>query len=279
MKTESPAFTRKDIMYLSASAALTLLMGLVDMITGSDLSFIIFYIPPIVMAVWLANIYSGLIITFLSLAIWTFSNFFYPHQIVYTKEFFMIWEIFQKSIFLCITLVTVAKYKELFEKQKNLSFIDYLTGLKNRRSFVDHLRKKTAEFTSEFSICFIDVDKFDEFTAHAGQANSDEIISSMAKYISRHYKNCFKFEENKFALIFNEKTGPTAFSKMTDLQIGLRQSIILPKKYNLTFSIGIILCSSAGITHTQILKHLYRLVQKIKSEGGNDIRFAVLSKQ
>ncbi len=279
MTNTKVSFTRKDIIYLSASAALTFLMGLADMITGSDLSFIIFYIPPIVIAVWLANIYAGLIITFLSLAVWIFSNFIYPHQIVYTKEFFMIWEIFQKAIFLTITLVTVAKYKELYEKQKNLSFIDYLTGLKNRRSFVDHLRKKSAEFTSEFSICFIDVDKFDEFTALVGQANSDETVISMAKYISKHYKNCYKFEENKFALIFNEKTGPTALSKMTDLQIGLRQSIILPKKYNLTFSIGIILCTSAGITHTQILKHLYRLIQNIKSEGGNDIRFAVLSKK
>jgi diguanylate cyclase (GGDEF)-like protein len=254
-------------------------MGLVDMLTGSDLSFIIFYIPPIVMAVWLSNIYSGAIIAFLSLSIWIFANFFYPHQIEYSKEIFMIWEIFQKSIFLTITLVTVAKYKELYEKQKKLSYIDYLTGLRNRRSFVDHLKNKVAEFNSEFSICLIDIDKFDEFTAQVGQTNSDETVNYISKYISKQYKNCFKFEENKFALIFNEKTGPTAFSKMTDLHIGLQQSVLLPKKYTFTFSVGIILCSSANITHTQILKHLYRLIQKIKSEGGNDIRFAVLTKQ
>ena len=121
----------------------------------------------------------------------------------------------------------------------------------------------------------MDIDLFNTFLEERGMPEADRMIKTAAKFIKARYPNVFRFEEDRFMIVFNENDGYTAFTKMSELKKDL-QLYLARHNLSITFSVGIVFVSKEGFKITRILSVLFKVIQKIKQENGNQIKYVVL---
>lgn len=75
---------------------------------------------------------------------------------------------------------------QLLEKARDLSNIDDLTGLANRRHFQEILKREVAQarrFSSNFSILMCDIDHFDQYNSKHGRLRGDAILRQVGQIL------------------------------------------------------------------------------------------------
>ena len=257
---------------------IALLLGTFDYFTGSDISFILYYLIPVVFVVWRSDMTWGSFAGIECLLIWLTVNYLAPNSAELDKTIVLIWGIFEKIIFVGFMMYLVVQTKQSLELQKRLAVTDYQTGLRNRRSFAAHLTALTEKPAERFCICIFDLDNYEELTIQFGQLFCDEMIKLSAKIIRRQYLSSFRFGEHKFAVSFNEASQTSAYRKMTELEMQIKQTVFQKKNVRIAFSAGLVFCSNPnGTAAKTIMLEINHLLQEIKSDGGNKMRHRTIS--
>ncbi len=76
----------------------------------------------------------------------------------------------------------------LYQRTKELSIIDDLTGLYNRRYFFDHLEKeiqRAKRYNRIFSVVILDIDYFKFYNDRHGHLRGDEILRDMGRILKK----------------------------------------------------------------------------------------------
>jgi len=93
-------------------------IGWLDFITGYELGFFIFYFIPVSISAWLNGRKSGLLMACMSAACWYLSDFYSHHP--YSKAYLIYWEMWIRWLTFLTTALTVAKIRELMDREKQL---------------------------------------------------------------------------------------------------------------------------------------------------------------
>jgi K+-sensing histidine kinase KdpD len=105
---------------ISIISLLTLfVIGWLDFITGYELGFFIFYFIPVSISAWFNGRKAGLIMACLSAACWYLSDYYSHHP--YSKSFLIYWEMWIRWLTFLTTAFTVAKIRELMDREKQLT--------------------------------------------------------------------------------------------------------------------------------------------------------------
>jgi len=89
-----------------------------DFITGYEFGFFIFYFIPVSISAWFNGRQAGLLMGCMSAVCWYLSDFYSHHP--YSKSFLIYWEMWIRWITFLTTAFTVAKIRELMEREKQL---------------------------------------------------------------------------------------------------------------------------------------------------------------
>ena len=95
-----------------------LVIGWLDYITGYELGFFIFYFIPVSISAWLNGRKAGLIMACMSAACWYLSDYYSHHP--YSKSYLIYWEMWIRWLTFLTTAFTVAKIRELMDREKQL---------------------------------------------------------------------------------------------------------------------------------------------------------------
>jgi hypothetical protein len=95
-----------------------LIISWLDFITGYEFGFFIFYFIPVSISAWFNGRQAGLLMGCMSAACWYLSDFYSHHP--YSKSFLIYWEMWIRWITFLTTAFTVAKIRELMEREKQL---------------------------------------------------------------------------------------------------------------------------------------------------------------
>ena len=93
-------------------------IGWLDFITGYEFGFFIFYFIPVSISAWLNGRKAGLLMACMSAACWYMSDFYSHHP--YSKAYLIYWEMWIRWFTFLTTAFTVAKIRELLEREKQL---------------------------------------------------------------------------------------------------------------------------------------------------------------
>jgi diguanylate cyclase (GGDEF)-like protein len=115
----------------------------------------------------------------------------------------------------------VIENTQLIEKVRDLSNIDDLTGLVNRRHFQDILKREVAQarrFNSNFSILMCDIDHFAEYTTRHGRLRSDSLLRQVGQVLLNNTRGIdlvcrFRNEEFVIMLPKTDKQGGVAVAE------------------------------------------------------------------
>lgn len=171
------------------------------------------------------------------------------------------------------------KLKKEIEKLKDITTIDFLTKLYNRRAFNQFLQracqsikwsvkhKTRRQQRTQFSLLLIDIDDFKKFNDEFGHLYGDKILKKAAKLLKesvREFDIVCRWGGEEFPIIL----------RGTNLEQAQKRAKIILKKAQkelpITFSIGVIQ-SNPKYSANQIFEKVDKALFKAKEKGKNQI--------
>ncbi|WP_374991419.1 EAL domain-containing protein [Bradyrhizobium sp. LHD-71] len=178
------------------------------------------------------------------------------------------------------TLSDVTEFKNSEERMLHDSVHDNLTGLPNRKLFIDRINalaslSKTVP-TLRPTVMVIDLDRFKQVNDSVGIAVGDSILLTLARRLTRILKpqdTLARLAGDQFGLILMSETDA---AKVTALAETIRKTIRAPIAFNdreifLTASIGLALADPSATVSDEIIKDAELAMYHSKRIGGDRI--------
>ena len=124
---------RKNHIVYPCTILMVFLLGALDYFTGYEISFSIFYLVPVTIAVYFSNIWFSIIVSFLSAAVWYTADLFAGHP--FSSILIPAWNALMRLGYFCLHTYLLNDIIGHFERAKADSLIDGLTGAVNTRYF------------------------------------------------------------------------------------------------------------------------------------------------
>jgi diguanylate cyclase (GGDEF)-like protein len=165
-------------------------IGYIDLITGNEMSFSVFYIIPIGYGAWYVGKTVGTALALLSAIVWLIADSMSGH--VYSADWLPIWNASVRfSIFIIVAYLLI-KIKRQLKLEKSLANQDPLTGLNNRRAFLkqcDIALARLNRYGEIFTLAYIDLDNFKLVNVMKGHEEGDNLLIEVANCIRHNTRN------------------------------------------------------------------------------------------
>ncbi|MFV0577000.1 MAG: diguanylate cyclase domain-containing protein [Vibrio sp.] len=176
---------------------------------------------------------------------------------------------------LCLLLVIGGLIYGLNSRHKHLLMIerkDFLTGLNNRRSFMEQAVNMTKNPNTFFSVIIFDIDKFKSINDTYGHNEGDKAIVATAKILS-------KFESRKvlisrhggeeFVILLQDTNAAQAFTLAEIIRQKVSEIHSLQTRF--TISGGVYECSTGEDSISEAISHADHALYNAKQTGRNKI--------
>jgi diguanylate cyclase (GGDEF)-like protein len=229
------------ITVITACIALISIIGYIDYITGKEISISLFYLIPVSIATWFINRWIGFLFAIIAGIVWftadTASGQMYSHP------FIPYWNATVRLGFFFTVSVLLSKLKNAFTREKELSRIDSLTGMLNRRAFYELARleiERNRRFKRPFSVAYIDLDNFKTVNDLLGHSTGDTLlclVSNVMKDNIRATDITARVGGDEFVILLPETDGKSALLVLNKIK-DLVTEAIQKNDWPVTLSIG-----------------------------------------
>ena len=161
------------------------------------------------------------------------------------------------------------------EKLRHDAFHDALTGLANRALFIDHLGQALARFKhrgAQFSVLFIDLDRFKVVNDSLGHMAGDELLVAVARRLERCARpgdTVARLGGDEFCVLLEDLPDPGEAARVAErIQAQLRLPVELSaQEVFVTPSIGIAHARSSYASPVEILRDADTAMYRAKEQG------------
>jgi len=167
------------------------------------------------------------------------------------------------------------------EKLSRLANHDVLTGLYNRRRFVEELRKEVQNVTrsnNEAALLFVDLDQFKYVNDTCGHPAGDRMIRKVADQLQRCVGNSGtvgRFGGDEFTVLATNVTKAGARALAESILEDLRKVAHVEEEnvFHVHCSIGIAMIDSDQFDHDDLISHADIACREAKAAGRNRLAF------
>ena len=232
-------------------------IGIIDFLTGYEISFSVLYVIPVSFVTWYTNRRLGFVISIASAFVWLAADIA-PGNL-YSHPLIPIWNSLVRLVFFVIITLLLSSLKSVTERERELSRIDYLTGAVNSRFFhhlvqmeIDRFQRYEHTFTS----VYIDLDNFKSVNDQLGHSVGDQVLRKVVSSAGKHLRKTdviARLSGDEFALLLPETQQESARVVLSKIQGRLLEEM---RQHNwpITFSIGVLTCSRAPSSSDRISK-------------------------
>jgi diguanylate cyclase (GGDEF)-like protein len=260
---------------LALGVVLLAVIGLVDYITGVEISLSIFYLVPILFITWNTGRKAGILLSVFGAVIWFVSDNTKTH---YSHFLIPYWNSFVRLGFFLITSIMLSKFKDELEKEKELGRIDLLTGVSNSRSFYELAGteiERSKRHGHVLSVAYIDLDDFKSINDSTGHSTGDQLLHQVAfimKQSLRRIDVTARVGGDEFVVLMPETNQETAKIVIERLQKNLLESM-KSNAWPVTFIIGAITFNAPPKSVNDMVKKADNLMYRAKQRGKNRILY------
>ncbi|MFN2323450.1 MAG: GGDEF domain-containing protein [Trueperaceae bacterium] len=164
-------------------------MVLIDATTGTELSFSVFYLVPVLFAGATISRGAGRTMAIVSAAAWGYAEV--VAGVSYSAGWVPIWNSAVRLAFFLIVTELVQAVRQAHADERERSREDPLTGIANRRAFSAHLEQSLSRSRRDgrpFTVAFVDLDHFKEVNDTLGHAEGDRVLQAVAATITQHLR-------------------------------------------------------------------------------------------
>jgi diguanylate cyclase (GGDEF)-like protein len=177
------------------------------------------------------------------------------------------------GVFLIVIFI-LSEAKHLYQRERELSREDFVTGLPNSRAFAEAL---TAEITRvrryrrQITIVYIDLDDFKQVNDRYGHHTGDLLLSAVAATLRRSVREVdvvARLGGDEFALLLPETDAQAARLVMDKIKGALRQGATVPEYgYSVGFSAGAVTFEKPLESVELMIQYADRVMYSVKQNG------------
>src|SRR6266498_310546 len=267
---------RSPFFWIIMGIILVGLLGIIDYLTGNEITFSLFYLAPIVLVTWSTNQNLGLIVSFLSaltlLAAEVVSGQSYSNPIIY------LWNILLRFGFYVIVTYLVSELRKSQEAQQALIRTDYVSGAVSARYFYELLEMemgRSRRYSDPYTVVYMDMDNFKKINDTFGHAKGDEVLRFIASELKQRLRSTdviARLGGDEFALLLPVTGQTTAEIVISKIHASLADEM-QQKNWPVSFSMGAVTCVAASISAEDLIKMADELMYMVKNSTKDGIRF------
>lgn len=166
-----------------------------------------------------------------------------------------------------------------YEKMKYSAVTDKLTGLYNRRYFMDVLEQEIARskrFGHPISVAMIDIDHFKHYNDRNGHPQGDVLLQELSQVLKdtvRDVDTVGRYGGEEFIIVFPEIKPSEILSVSNRIVKSVANKDFLHAKYQplgkVTISMGLLTCMDASLDKLDIIKQADKALYAAKHSGRN----------
>lgn len=259
------------------SVVAVLLVKWLDVWTGHEVSFSLFYLAPIGLTCWKVGGRASLIMVGLSAAAWAQAESLAGRE--YTHAAIPLWNAVVRLTFFLLFTGLLQSLRQAIERQHSLARTDTLTGALNRRAFFEMLMEelaRTQRYGRGFALVYLDLDHFKKVNDQLGHAVGDQVLNTVVRVIReslRRTDTVARLGGDEFALLLPETPPQSAELLISKLRFQLLDAMT-DAGWPVTFSIGLLNCGGAIQDEDALIKRVDRLMYDVKHHGRNNLSIA-----
>jgi diguanylate cyclase (GGDEF)-like protein len=187
------------------------------------------------------------------------------------------WDTLLNVAMFVFVVFILAEVKALYERERDLSHTDALTGLLNRRAFMEGLDRERARhrrFPRPLTLVYLDLDNFKNINDTHGHAAGDELLRAVAQALSasvRDVDSAGRLGGDEFAILMPETDGDSAKLAVTKVEKSLQA--MAAHRWPVTFSIGAMTFVAVPDSAEEMVRLADALMYEVKQSGKNRIAF------
>jgi diguanylate cyclase (GGDEF)-like protein len=249
-----------------------------DILTGYELSFSLFYLLPIALVAWYGGRRAALAACILSAAAWLLAEVIAGQR--YSQPLIFVWNAAMRFGFFVIVAWLLTTLKRELERERQLSRSDYLTGAASPGFFYDLLKLEIDRCTRNqrpFTLAYIDLDNFKSINDQFGHSTGDQLLREVvacARQRLRKTDIVARLGGDELAVLLPETNQQGAPVVISSLQEALLSEMSL-HNWPVTFSIGAMTFPAAPATPNEVIGMVDALMYTVKNSGKNSIRYSV----
>jgi diguanylate cyclase (GGDEF)-like protein len=260
---------------------ITILLGLIDYLTGPEILFSIFYLIPIFLAAWFAGLIWSVLVSLFCSIIWFMADSLAGH--IYSHAAISQWATYMHLGYFLIVSYLVSTVRKMSAEQKRIVHTDYLTDVANSRSFhqlVVAEFSKARRHNQPLTIVYIDIDDFKKINELFGFSIGDKVLKLVAQTIVKNIRSvdlAGRLGGDEFGLLLPELNYESAQIVMEKLKRSLLESM-KESKWSITFSIGAITYAILPDNTDDMIINADHLMYTVKNSGKNAIKHELVTK-
>jgi diguanylate cyclase (GGDEF)-like protein len=254
--------------------ALVGLVGSIDLLTGNELSFSIFYLLPIMLVTWYAQKWAGNILCGISAIVWLFVDYASGH--VFSYWMIPVWNAMVRLGFFLMITYLLSELKNHLRLEETLAKTDDLTQVLNTRAFKDisgKLFQLASRHYHSITLGYIDLDNFKAVNDRLGHSEGDRVLKTVARTLTRSVRATDvvgRLGGDEFAVLMPEISYAGAQVVFARIHEELAQDAT-DHGWPIGYSIGVAVFPKNPPTIDEALKLADHLMYRVKQEGKNDV--------
>ncbi len=283
------AMQEHKVLPLVAGILLLAAVFCADALSSPALSFLVFYLPPVLVITWYLGRWAGFGASVAALFVWYQCHtvdlsqllaFFPPAQrpAWATDPFVLCWNTTGHLLIFLIVVWLVSSWQQQLTREKELLRFDPLTGAMNRRAFIELFTfemYRANRYDEPMTLALFNLDCFKFVNEKYGYAAGDMLLRLIASDMQQYIRNSdvlARFGGDEFAILLPMTTQAEARKVITRVQHCLRETMY-HGAWPVTVSIGVITCSALPNSLNDIVKKADALVSAAKQYGMNNACF------
>ncbi len=262
---------------LVSGALIVFLLGIIDHLTGFEISFSIFYLLPIMIVAWLSKKKYAAIIALLSALTWLWADLASGHT--YSHLAIPIWNLIMRFGLFLIVAFALSTIKKLLAEEQLFARTDFLTEAYNSRAFYELAKNeidRVHRFGRPIAIAYLDIDNFKQVNDTLGHSAGDNLLRVVVrtmKQITRSIDIISRLGGDEFVILMPETDDESARMAMNKIHKNLLKTVE-ENKWPITFSIGVVICDTS-CTVDELIKEADSLMYSVKGSGKNRIDYRI----
>ena len=259
-------------------------IGIVDAVTGYEISFEFFYVAPVALVTWYFGFWPG---TFLSIVtivgMFIVDNIVTRHIPFPSSDFIPYWNTVIRLSYFIVIVWALDKLRSALAREKMDARQDFLTGLANSQAFDERMRveiDRARRYGHPVSIAYMDCDNFKQVNDRFGHNAGDRLLRIVAQEMQAHLRTTdvlARLGGDEFAVILPETGAEQAGDVMRKLQNRVERAADVRER-GVSFSIGMVTFITPADTVDEAIKMADKLMYDVKISGKGKMRHVVFKR-
>lgn len=254
-------------------------LAVIDYLTGPYLSCLVFYLIPVMLVTWFVGRKAGLVLCASSAAVWiivdTVDSLPGAHPIV------PYWNVLVKLAFFIVVTYILSALRESLLREHEMARTDSLTQARNERAFCEAAEaeiNRVRRYRHPLTVACIDIDNFKQVNDRFGHSAANILLAKVARTLEESLRatdTVARLGGDEFAMLMPETNYEQAQVAVQRLLDNLREAME-KGGWPVTFSIGVMTCSTPPSSVDEALQLTDRLMYAAKADGKNTFKHEVL---